>query len=198
MERPGETDPQVLEVIRKRWSPCQFSDRAIAPATLKVMLDAARWAANSFNEQPWRYMVATKENPREFERMLACLTEPNQAWAKYVPVLMLSFAKRTFTRNGKPNRVAWHDVGAASCQLTLQAEAMGLRVHQMAGIEAGKIPAVYSVPEDFEPVAAIAIGYPGENPNLPEAIRQRDAVERTRKDFSEFVFEGTWGEGMSW
>ena len=186
MERPGETDPQVLEVIRKRWSPCQFSDRAIAPATLKVMLDAARWAANSFNEQPWRYMVATKENPREFERMLACLTEPNQAWAKYVPVLMLSFAKRTFTRNGKPNRVAWHDVGAASCQLTLQAEAMGLRVHQMAGIEAGKIPAVYSVPEDFEPVAAIAIGYPGENPNLPEAIRQRDAVERTRKDTRAF------------
>ncbi len=197
MERPGDMDPQVLEVIRKRWSPYQFSDRLVEPEKLKLMFDAARWAANSFNEQPWRYIVATKDNSREFERMLGCLTESNQAWARHVPVLMLSFAKRTFSHNGRPNRVAWHDVGAASCQLTLQAEALGLRVHQMAGIETGKIPTVYSVPEDFEPVAAIAVGYPGENSNVPESYRQRDSGKRTRKSFEEFVFEGTWGDVAS-
>ncbi len=197
MERPADADPQVLDVIRKRWSPYQFSDRRVEPEKLRIILDAARWAANSFNEQPWRYIVATKDNPREYERMLACLNESNQVWARCAPVLMLSFAKRTFTHNGHPNRVAWHDVGAASCQLTLQAEALGLRVHQMAGIETGKIPTVYSVPEDFEPIAALAIGYPGENLDVPEHLRQRDNRERTRKPLDQFVFEGTWGQAPS-
>jgi nitroreductase len=189
---PVETD--VIPQIHSRWSPYELADRPVEPAKLKVLFDAARWAANSYNEQPWRYIIATKEQPADYAKLLGCLVEANQAWAKHAPVLMLSFAKRTFTRGGKPNRVAVHDVGAASAQLTLQAEALGLHVHQMAGIEIGKIQATYGVPDDFEPVAALAVGYPGHNPNLDPDIRQRDQGPRTRKPFADFVFTGAWGK----
>lgn len=189
---PVEFD--LIPTIRSRWSPYEFSDKPVEAVKLKTLFDAARWSANSFNEQPWRYMVATKDQPEEYLKMLSCLMESNQAWAKHVPVLMLSFAKKTFSRDGKPNRVAIHDVGAASAQLTLQAEALGLHVHQMAGIEMGKIRSTYGVPDDFEPVAAVAVGYPGINRDLDEAIRQRDTKPRTRKPLGEFVYGGKWGE----
>ncbi len=188
---PVEMD--VIAPIRSRWSPYEFADKPVEAWKLKTMFDAARWTANSFNEQPWRYIVATKQQPEEFAKLLSCLTESNQIWAKHVPVLMLSFAKKTFTRGGKPNRVAMHDVGAAGAQFTLQAEALGLHVHQMAGIELGKIQSTYGVPDDFEPVAGIAVGYPGSNPQLDAALRQRDQGPRSRKPFSEFVFAGSWG-----
>lgn len=193
MKKPAITDSNLIEPIRQRWSPYEFADRPVEVAKLKVIFDAARWAANSYNEQPWRYIVARREQSEEFNKLLACLVEGNQAWAKFVPVLALSIMKKTFTRGGKPNRVAMHDVGAASAQLTLQAEHLGLKVHQMAGIEMGKIPNAYAIPEDFEPVAGLAIGYPGHNPAVPDEIRRRDQGERTRKPFGEFVFTGAWG-----
>ena len=102
--------------------------------TSRSLFEAARWAASSYNEQPWRYIVATKENPGEFERLLSCLVEGNQPWAKEAPVLALGCAALKFAANDKPNAVALHDLGQASAALSVEATARGLFVHQMAGI----------------------------------------------------------------
>jgi nitroreductase len=126
--------------------------------------------------------------------MLSCLRENNQLWASQAPVLMVSVAKLSFDMNGQPNRYAFHDVGLAVANLIVQATALGLCVHQMAGFYPDKVRELYSVPDDFEPVAGIVLGYPGDPATLPEELRQRELAPRTRKPCESFVFQGAWGE----
>src|SRR3954463_9809046 len=158
MERLRDAAHPIHDLLRRRWSPRAFSDRPVEREKLLSVLEAARWAPSSNNEQPWHYLVARKEEPEEFARLLACLVEKNQSWAKAAPVLMLSVASTVFARNGKPNRHALHDVGQAVADLTVQATALGLFVHQMAGFSAEKARETYGIPENAEPVAALAVG----------------------------------------
>ena len=192
MEKPAQTDHPIHELLKRRWSPRAFDAKPVEAGILRSLLEAARWAASSFNEQPWRFVVATTDNKEEYDRLLGCLMEKNQQWARQAPVLMISFAKLTFTRNNKPNRVAVHDVGAAAAQLTLEAMNQGLFVHQMAGIDQEKIRKTYNVPDGFEPVAAIAVGYPGNPASLPEDFREGEMEPRERKPLKEFVFSARW------
>jgi nitroreductase len=161
------------------------------------LLEAARWAPSSSNEQPWSFIVASKEEPAEFARMLGCLVEFNQSWAKEAPVLLLSIARLNFASSGKPNRHALHDVGQAIASLTVQAMAEGLFVHQMAGFDAEKARREFAIPEGYEPVAVAAIGYLGDANSLPDKLRERELAPRQRKPLKEFVYEGTWGQSAS-
>lgn len=189
----ADADHRILDLFRRRWSPRAFADRPVESAKIRRMLEAARWTMSSYNEQPWRYVVATKETPEAYENLLHCLTKGNQEWARLAPVLMLSFYKTTFSRNDEPNRVAKHDLGAASAALTFQATAMGLYVHQMAGIRHDVIRTTYDVPEDVDPVTGLAVGYLGDPERLPEGRREAERRPRSRMPLSEFVFEGAWG-----
>jgi nitroreductase len=193
MEKTAPIQFPVHDLIRQRWSPRAFAAQPVPPDVLQSLLEAARWAASSFNEQPWRYLIATQASPQEFNRILGCLVEKNQRWAKSAPVLMLSFFRKIFSANGHPNRVALHDVGAASAQMAMEATARGLFVHQMAGIEVEKIRETFKLPPEFEPAAAIAIGYPGDPQKLPDEFRAAESAPRTRKAFSELFFSGGWG-----
>src|SRR5262249_39366629 len=150
MEKPAITEFPIHSLMRRRWSPRAFDPKMVEADVLRSLLEAARWAASSFNEQPWYYFIATKDEPDEFQKMVSCLVDVNQLWAKGAPVLMLSVMKTTFTKGGKPNNVAQHDVGAASCSLTLEAMAHGVFVHQMQGILHDKIKETYSLPAGYE------------------------------------------------
>ncbi len=194
MEKPANTDAPIHDLLRRRWSPRAFADRPVEPEKLRSLLEAARWAASSYNEQPWAYLVATRDTPEEFQRLLGVLVEGNIAWAKNAPVLMISVAQLNFAKNNQPNRHAFHDVGQASANLTTQAAALGLAVHQMAGFDAQKARQVFQIPEGWEPVAAMAIGYPGEPDSLPEKLRERETTPRTRKPVPQFAFTGRWGQ----
>jgi|SRR5437870_10528462 len=194
MEKMAETQYPIHDLLRKRWSPRAFSSRPVEPDTLRSLLEAARWAPSSYNEQPWSFIVATKEDEAEYARLLSCLVEGNIQWAQHAPVLMVSVAKLHFDENGERNRHALHDVGQAVANLIVQATALGLVVHQMAGILPEKVRALYGVPEQYEPVAGIALGYPGDPQSLPEGLRQRELAPRVRKPLTEFVFSGRWGK----
>lgn len=194
MQKLAAAQYPLHELIVRRWSPRAFAGRSVEPATLARLLEAARWAPSCFNEQPWRYLVATRENPAEFERMLGCLMEGNQVWAKHAPVLMISVAKLAFAHDGKPNRHAFHDVGAASAFLTFQATALGLYVHQMGGIYVDRARETYAIPEGFEAVAGIALGYLGDPSMLPDAMRERELAPSSRQPLEGMVFAGRWGE----
>jgi len=193
MEKPAETHYPIHDLLRRRWSPRTFSDRRVEPDTLRSLLEAARWAPSSYNEQPWSFIVASKDDPVEFGRLLSCLVEGNIQWAQHAPVLMVSVARLTFEDDGKPNRHAFHDVGLAVANLIVQATALGLVVHQMAGIFPDKIRELYGIPEGYEAVAGIALGYPGDPQSLPEELRKRELAPRERKPLTEFVFSGRWG-----
>ena len=192
MHKPASTDVPIHELTRHRWSPRAFSEQSVAPEVLRSLFEAARWAPSSNNEQPWVYLVARKEDAENFAKMVGVLVEFNADWAKHAPVLALSVGHLK-ARDGKPNRVALHDVGSASAQLTLEANARGLFVHQMAGFHMEKARETFGIPGDWEPVAAMAIGYPGDPDSLPQKLRERELAPRTRKPLKEFVMSGTWG-----
>ncbi len=192
-----ETQYPIESILQNRWSPLAFSDRAVEPEKLGSVLEAARWAASSYNEQPWSFIVATKDNSAEFDRLLSCLAEGNQEWAKDAPVLMISVAKLQFERNGHENRHAFHDVGAAEANLAAQATALGLYVHQMAGFDVEKAKELYSIPQGYEPVDAIALGYLGDPHQLSDRLQQRLSAPRSRKSLKDFVFTGRWQQSSS-
>ena len=197
MEKPADTQYPIHDLLKKRWSPRAFSGRPVEPGTLRSLLEAARWAPSSNNAQPWSFLVATKEDQAAHGRLVSCLMEGNVPWAQRAPVLMVSVARLSFEDDGKPNRHAFHDVGQAVANLTLQATALGLFVHQMAGFYPDKVRELYGIPKEFEPVAAIALGYPGDPESLPEKFRSRELAPRTRKPLSEFVFAERWGQTSS-
>jgi nitroreductase len=196
--RPAPADHPVHELVRHRWSTVVFEDRPVPGDVLRSVLEAARWAPSSFNEQPWSYLVARKEDGEAFERMLSTLTEGNRRWAKEAPVLMISLASSVFERNGEANRHAFHDVGQASAQLSLQATALGLSVHQMAGFHPERVRELYGLPDEVEPVAAMALGYPGDPEEASEKRRERELSPRRRDPLPDFVFDGRWGEPADW
>ena len=194
MEKPAETQFPVHDLILRRWSPRAFADRPVAPETLRSVLEAARWAPSSYNEQPWSFIVATKDDPAEYDRLLGCLVEFNQGWAKAAPVLLLSVAKLRFDRNQKENRHAMHDVGLATENLVIEATSLGLFAHGMAGFSVEKTRETYGIPDSHLPMAAWAIGYPGDPATLDPDTRESELAPRERKGLEQFVFSGGWGQ----
>lgn len=179
--------PGVEEVIRQRWSPRAFADKDVSTEQLKAIFEAARWAASSSNEQPWRFLVG-RRGDEIYQKIFNSLVEFNQSWAKSAPVLILSVAKKTFTAKGNPNRTALHDTGAATANLTLQATASGLHTHSMAGFDSDQVRASFAIPSDYEIGAVTAIGYFGEPSTLPEHLLKIEVAPRQRKALEEFVF----------
>lgn len=175
----------MLPAIEHRRSPKRFLDIPVEQEKLHSILEAARWAPSSRNEQPWRFILATKENPAEYERVFSTLNEKNREWAKQASVLLVAIAHQFIERTGSPNTHAMHDVGGAIAHLTTQAVSLGLQVHQMGGFDSEKLRKLYQIPEGFDPVTVNAIGYGDEETFLQHV--------RTRKELNSLVYEGEWG-----
>ncbi len=183
----------IHDLVAERWSPVVFSEEPLTPQQIRTLFEGARWAASSYNEQPWVYIVGVKGTDGAWRRLLDCLMEANQAWAQHAPVLALAVASTRYARNDKPNKHAWYDVGQASASLALQAASMGLYVHQMGGFDPDKARERFAIPEDHEPIAAMAIGHLGDAGAADQGLAKRDAAPRARKGIDEFVFGADWG-----
>jgi nitroreductase len=197
-KRANNTHP-INPLIARRWSPRLFDEgRAVEHEKLLSLLEAARWAASCFNDQPWYYLVFDGSNTEARERARACLVEGN-AWARRAPLLLLSVARENFAHSQTPNRHAQHDTGAASAYLVLQAVELGLVAHQMAGFDAEKARIDFHIPERFTPMAMIAIGYPYEDDlnKLDEKTRTRELGDRSRRALRETAFANDWEIGIA-
>lgn len=191
-EKLALNEHPIHDIIRSRWSPRAFDARPVEQEKLLSLLEAARWAPSSYNYQPWSFIVATKDDPTEYSRLLSTLVEFNQGWAKNAPVLILAVA-RLRADDGKTNKHAFHDVGLAIENLVIQATALDLVVHQIAGFNADGARELYQIPEDYEAVTALTVGYQGDPQSLPDGLRERELAPRVRKPLKEFVFTGQWG-----
>jgi len=196
MEKPAETTYQINDLIKRRWSPRAFTQVPVAAGQLHSMFEAARWAASSFNEQPWSFVVATQQEEENYQALLACLSEKNREWAERAPVLILSVAKLNFDRNGKPNRHAYHDVGQAFANMAIEATHLGLAVHPMGGFDIDKAREDLAIPDDYDPVVMIAVGRPGDFDDLPDELKVDELKPRTRNPSKDFVYSGKFGEPM--
>ena len=195
--KTAATDHAVSPLISSRYSPYVFESKPVAEADLWSLFEAARWAPSSYNEQPWSYIVARREHPEEFAKLLGTLVEGNQAWAKDAPVIALGVFARSFRRNGKPNKSAEHDLGLASATLTVEATSRGLAVHQMIGIVPDRAREAYGIPDGFEPLTALAIGYAAAPGSGPAPLAERDSATRARRPLSEIVFRAAWGRSAT-
>ncbi len=190
--KQAPTVERVLPAVLGRWSPRSFASRDVSPADLAKVFEAARWTASSFNEQPWRFLVGTR-NSLTYKKIFSTLIGFNQGWAAAAPVLILGVASTKFAHNGKDNRHALYDLGAAASYLTLQAAALGLTSHQMAGYDQDAARQVLDIPDSYALGAVIALGYQGEPSALAhEELIALETTPRTRKPLTEFVLS-SWG-----
>jgi len=193
MDKPADTDLPVHELVKQRWSPRAFADRGVEERDVELLLEAARWTPSAMNDQPWRLIVARREQPEAFERLAACLDPGNREWAQGAALLIAVVARERFRKNDKPNLHAWHDTGQAIAWLTVQATALGLVVHQMGGFDAAALRRSLGVPEGYAPVSVVALGHPGAPEQLSEKLAERERAPRTRLDPAELFFSGRWG-----
>ncbi len=196
-DKIADIEYDIHPIIQQRWSPRAFSDEPVDSELLRQLFDAARWAPSSYNEQPWRFIIATNDHPEEFETMSQVLNENNRQWATNAPVLGLALKKERFERNDKPNRHAAHDVGQAMAYLTFEATRHDLYVHQMAGILPNKARELYQMPEGFSPLTMFAIGYLGEPEQLRESLQKGERKPRSRRAIDDIVSRGSWDEAKN-
>ena len=194
MQKSAITAVPVHELIQERWSPRAFNGAPISKETLTKLFEAARWASSRFNSQPWRFIVASNDDAEAFEKLASCLFDGNYAWASKSSAIVAVIASLKGKPDSDPNPAFMYDVGLAVGQLVLEATANDLVVHQMAGIDRGKIKERFNVPDDHAIICCLAIGEIGEAANLSETLQEREAAPRARKPLSEFVFSGDWNQ----
>lgn len=190
----ADTEYPIHDLLQKRWSPRAFAKKPVDEELLKQLFEAARWAPSSYNEQPWRFVVARKENNEAHKKLASVMNDFNQRWGTEAPVLVLAVAKTTFDLDGRENPHAGHDLGQAIAHLTIEATRHDLYVHQMAGILPKKARKLYNISDEFEPMTMFAIGYKGNPESLDDKMKKQETSPRIRKELDEIIFEGEWEE----
>lgn len=196
MQKPALTQVEINPTIAARWSPRAYdANKPVTQPQIIALLEAARWAPSCFGDQPWRFIVWDKNTDAEaWQQAFECIVPNNQVWVKDAPVLILACADSLFSHNQTPNRWAQYDTGAAVENLCLQATSMGLIVHQMGGFSGDKARQVFSIPEQYIPMAMLSVGYLGDANNLPEELKQRELAPRKRNELGTLFFSQSWGK----
>ena len=196
-EKKAQTTVPINDMLASRWSGVAYdSERPVEAEKLSVCIEAARWSLSCYGAQPWNFIICDRSRDEAaWDTAFDCLVEGNRAWARNAPVLILAVAVERFKHNGKPNRWAQYDTGAAGISLCLQATDLGLMAHQMGGFDADKSSQVFGIPDDYTPMAMIAIGYQIAREAIPEERQEREFAPRKRNPVSEHFFFGKWGGG---
>ncbi|WP_318309111.1 nitroreductase family protein [Flagellimonas crocea] len=191
LRKIADTEYEIYALLKQRYSPRIFKDEKIKPGQINQLFEAARWAASSYNVQPWRFIYAEKGS-EAYDKIVDCLSDFNQQWAVNAPLLMLAVYKEK-NEEGKENFHAPHDLGLCLGNMTIQAQYMDIALHHMAGVDWEKAQKVFNVPEGYHVSSAIAVGYyGGDMESLPEDLQENESAERTRMPQKDFVFKGEW------
>lgn len=178
----------VNPLILNRWSPRSFSQEPLSEHELMTLFDAARWAQNSFNNQPWRFLYAL--NGKNFwPDFLNLLVPGNKEWAQKASVLVVVISKKTFDYDGSPSKTHTFDTGAAAQNMALQAASMDIAAHGMEGFDYEKARTTLHIPDEYQVEAMFAIGKLGNPEDLPPKLREREKPS-DRKPLKDIVFEG--------
>lgn len=187
ISKVAKTNFPIHSLIAQRWSARAFSTKSVEKTKLLSILEAARWAPSSRNEQPWRYIVFTNDNPEKLNIARSVLLEINN-YAKRAPILICAITKKYYSDNGIYNKLHFHDLGAANENMFLESFNQGLIMHEMGGFDREKARKVFSISEDFEIGVMIAIGYQDSHDILPVRYREKAFSPRERKPLSEIAF----------
>ena len=196
MDKIAQTNHQIHDLLKSRWSPRAFSEQPVEIEKLLSLFEAARWAPSAGNMQPWAFIITTQQSPEPFSKLLDALSEKNRSWAKNAPVLVLAVV-HSEREPGQPNAWATYDLGQAVAHISMQASALGLYLHQMAGFDREEAARVFELPTGYEPMTVFTVGYPGDPASLPDDLRERELATRIRKPLSEIAFDGIWKQPLA-
>ncbi len=198
MHNPAITQVPINETLANRWSGRAYdAAQPVSHARIMALLEAARWAPSCFGDQPWRFIVWSKNaDAAAWQKGFDCLVPGNQAWVINAPVLVLVCADTLFNHNQKPNRWAQYDTGAAAENVCLQASSMGLMAHQMGGFDADKARETFSIPAQYIPMAMMSVGYPADIATLEGEVLSRETAARNRRPLNELFFADSWGKAI--
>ena len=191
----ANTDFPIHDLLARRWSARAFSTKTVEKSKLLSILEAARWAPSSRNEQPWRYVVFTDDNLEKLDKARSILLEINN-YAKRAPILICAITKRTYSDNRIYNKLHFHDLGAANENMFLESFNQGLIMHEMGGFNRDKARELFNIPDDYEVGIMIAIGYQDSHEILPKRYREKANSPRERKPLSEIAFLEELGNGI--
>ncbi|HPI69961.1 MAG TPA: nitroreductase family protein [Tenuifilaceae bacterium] len=177
----------IIDVINNRRSTMSFAPEAIDKKQIEEILTAATLAPSAFNEQPWRFYVATRDNMEMFNLVVSTMTQSNQLWAKNASALIITAAESKVNRTGADNYHSLHDLGMATANLMAQTQASGLVSHPMSGFDYDAIRAKLNIPQSQIIGAIVAIGKAGSLEGLPERMKERALSARDRKPLNEVV-----------
>lgn len=189
---------EIHPLLRGRWSTRAFDpDHRLGRGELAQLMEAARWAPSAGNSQPWAYIVGLRGDDTH-TRFVSTLSRGNISWAPRASALLVSLHQIGHEDDASfvYSDYAAHDLGQATAGLTVQAQSMGLSVHQFAGFDHEAAAAAFAVPPHWQVTTGIAIGRHLDESGLADAdrlLREYDVRKRDRKPFGEFVFEGAFG-----
>ena len=196
MKKEAKTAYPINDLAKNRWSPRAFLAKPVEQNKLISLFEAARWSASGGNEQPWRFILGVNPDAT-WQKIFSALDPGNQIWNQNVPVLILACGNKISSWDGGISPFFQYDVGQSIAHLSLEAMHQGLHVHQMGGFSADISRELFEIPENFGVLTVIAVGYIGNPDTLPEKLNQREVQERTRKELSEIIFSGKFGENAS-
>lgn len=193
-----DTSAPIHPLLAQRYSGVSYDPaRPVATADLRALAEAARWAPSCFGDQPWRFIFCSKSaDEGAWDKAFSCLSEGNQPWCQHAPVLLISCTDTLFAHNDKPNSYGPYDTGAAAMSICLQAAALGLMTHQMAGFSPEKAREQFAIPERYLPLAMMTVGYQVAEADLPEQFRTRELAPRKRSPLPTRFFAGAWDTGL--
>lgn len=191
--KKANTTYPIHDILSKRWSPRAFDEKAIEREKLLALFEAARWSPSASNLQPWSFIVGLKGDTT-YDKAFSSLVEFNQLWAGFAPVLVLTIAKKNIKESNKINGTYQYDLGQSVAHLSFQAMHEGIYVHQMSGFDQRKAEKEFEIPENYEAVSVIAMGYIGKTEILPERMQKSETDKRIRKELNSFIFSGKFGQ----
>ncbi len=196
MQKPATTQVPIHDIIANRWSGRAYdADKAVSNDQIISLLEAARWAPSCFGDQPWRFLVWDKnQDAAAWQKAFDCIVPGNQTWAKDAPVLVLVCADTQFNHNQKPNRWGAYDTGAAAVSLCLQATSLGLMTHQMGGYDGDKARTAFNIPEQYQTMSMLSVGYAADVDTLEGEAKEREMSPRQRRPLGELFFNGEWNQ----
>lgn len=184
--KPAHTKTDIHPLLQNRWSGRAFDpDRPIEKEKIDALAEAARWAPSCMNAQPWRLTAIFREQMAIWTSVKECLAASNQTWADQAPMLLVIATETQFT-DGKPNRWAAYDTGAAMMALSIEATHQGLMVHQMGGFNPERLRESLAFPTDWNLLAVAAVGYQLPKDKIPAALVERELAERSRNAIETF------------
>lgn len=186
----------MSDLLRSRRSVRVFDPtHEIAVEELGQLFRAAQWAPSAGNSQPWSFLVG-RRGDETHSRFVQHLSTGNRSWVPAASAVVIT-AHQVASGPEEDAMVfsdyAMYDLGQSVALLGVEAQLLGLSVHQFAGFGHAAVAAEFGVPRHWQVTTAVAIGAHGDRASADPQLVERDERPRARKPMAEFVFAGSWG-----